>query len=399
MLILMIWKILKWSFIAVVTIFILGVLGNSNKNAATQTAQTPATGTTPTKSVVVTAKSRPFYMGFTPWPPDATVDAVNSVYDFIGKHADLISHHLDNGIPWDEALNGTELPKNLLDNWNWRKSKTPTGAKVFVSITPLDFSRANIAPYWSNAGDNQPLPDSWKNKRLNDPDVKKAYLAYAKQAADYFHPQYMAIGIEANMLAIKNPGMWQDFLELNAYVYSELKKAYPNMLVFDTIQYEWLKGIEPESKGKSSEQVAAVKEMLKSSDAIALSTYHYGVYHNPVTADYFAFARSLDANKPMIISEAGILSMDTQVAGTLLKANEDDQKQFLAMLLKGATDEHMLFFNYFLAIDYDKLLSKLPTSVQEVARAWAHVGMEDQNYTPKPALSLWDEYLKLPYSR
>ena len=52
-------------------------------------------------------ESRSFELGFTPWPYDATPTAVNFVYTEAATRGDFIAHHLDAGIPWEEALTGT----------------------------------------------------------------------------------------------------------------------------------------------------------------------------------------------------------------------------------------------------------------------------------------------------
>jgi len=53
------------------------------------------------------ANTRPFLMGFTPWPWDTEWAALQDTYDFINTNADIISHHIEEGVPWTEALAGT----------------------------------------------------------------------------------------------------------------------------------------------------------------------------------------------------------------------------------------------------------------------------------------------------
>ena len=48
-------------------------------------------------------QTRSFKMGFTPWPYADTLSAVNDIYAFIDGSADIVAHHIDSGVPWNEA--------------------------------------------------------------------------------------------------------------------------------------------------------------------------------------------------------------------------------------------------------------------------------------------------------
>src|SRR6056297_405704 len=71
--------------------------------------------------------TRPFALGFTPWPYEASTTAVNFVYTEAASRGDFIAHHLDGGIPWNEALNGTPYSSNLEAELNTRLNNTPAG--------------------------------------------------------------------------------------------------------------------------------------------------------------------------------------------------------------------------------------------------------------------------------
>ena len=269
---------------------------------------------------------RPFHLGFTPFPPDLTNQAVTDVYQFISEHGDLLAHHFDSGVPWTEAYQEREYSTHLRNDWNFRKSKIRADQAVYVSITPLNFNRDNLAPYWGNS-DNMQLPDPWGSYDLNHQAVKRAFLTHARRAIEHFNPDYLAIGIESNILISKAPGKWTRYLELNQYVYSHLKQEYPRLKVFSTVQYEHLRGIEDESKGNLSLQESGVRELMKHSDLLALSTYHFGFDHNPIGEDYFEFALSF--GKPLAISETGAFSKIIEISGIEFEASEQDQRDFL----------------------------------------------------------------------
>jgi len=345
-------------------------------------------------NIEISYTERPFRMGFSPFPPDLSMEAVAQVYSFIGDNADLILHHFDNGVPWEEALAGKQFSDNLQEDWNRRLEKTPENSGIMVAITPLDFERSNLADKWGES-EGMDLPEPWESYPLNHPDVRTAYLNYALRVIDFFNPDFMALGIEVNMLRAKNPELWEEYLDLNSYVYTRVKKVYPQLPLFTTVQYEWLRGLDKKTEGSVDNQVEAVSELMEHSDILGLSTYHYGIDHNPPVEDYFRTALSF--GKPVGIAETGANSADfTQLIFTT-RADEKDQLAFVSFILKEAADNNFLFVNNWVAIDFDRLLEDLPFTVRQIAKGWVHTGLQTWDGKNKPALDIWRNYLELPY--
>ena len=80
-------------------------------------------------------------MGVTPWPADFTVDEVNNSYEFINNHCDIVSHHFDDGIPYEEAFRLQPMPAAFQQEVQTRKAKTAIGKKIFLSISALNLTR------------------------------------------------------------------------------------------------------------------------------------------------------------------------------------------------------------------------------------------------------------------
>jgi len=229
--------------------------------------------------VVKELETRTFYLGFTPFPPELSLEAIDDVYNFIGEHGDLIAHHFDGGIPWDEALAGELYSDNYYEETSRRINNTPSGHKVFVSITPLKFERDELASIWGDS-ENMALTAPWTGYEFNDINVKQAYLKYAQDTIETFNPDYLAIGIEVNILINKDYSKWDEYLDLNEYIYTSLKADYPDITIFSTVQYEYLRGEEADKQTNADKQVGAVQDLLKNSDILALSTYHFGYLNN-----------------------------------------------------------------------------------------------------------------------
>lgn len=332
---------------------------------------------------------RSFRMGFTPWPSDLTHEAVEASYTFADTHADVIMHHFDNGVPWDAALSGAPFSQWLQDEWANRLAKTSSGQAIFLSITPLNFQRTGLALYTGET-DGLALPEPWSGYRLNHPDVKQAFTQYARRAILYFQPHYVALGIETNILISNDPAQWEDYVDLHAHVYLELKREFPTLSMFPTIQYEHFRGIEEASKANVHLQAPRVANLMPYADVVTLSTYQFGRGHNRVHAKYFAPA--LAYGKPVAISESGSISHPVTIWGHSISAKPGDQKRFVSFLLAQARKHRFPFVINWVPIDFDPLLEHLTGDAHEIGKAWVHTGLAYPDGTPKPALRTWDRY-------
>ena len=79
-------------------------------------------------------ETRSFYMGVTPWPADFTLEEVDTAYRFINDHCDIVSHHFDDGIPYEEAFYNRPMPAVLVQDMTTRKTKTAAGKSFFECI-------------------------------------------------------------------------------------------------------------------------------------------------------------------------------------------------------------------------------------------------------------------------
>ena len=178
-------------------------------------------------------ESRSYFMGFTPFPWDISLEAVTETNRFIVENGNIVSHHLEQGVPWTEALENKPFHPRMMDDWEGRR-KVSANSKVFLSVTPLNGGRSGMSLY-RGEDEEMPIPNLFKDKALNDPIIKKAYLNYCRSAAEFFQPDYFAIGIEVNELFHNSRQMWNPFLELYMDTYAELKKDYPDLPIFATV--------------------------------------------------------------------------------------------------------------------------------------------------------------------
>lgn len=332
-----------------------------------------------------------FYLGFTPFPYSITnVDQVmQDIYLKIGSDGNLIAHHFDNGIPWNEALNNTSYPTDLMNDWAFRKSMTPAGHKVYVAITPINIDRNALAPYRNENGGDQPLPAPWDGYAFNSTDVKTAYLNYCKEVINYFNPDFLAIGIEVNLLKRLAPDTWSQYVELHTFVYNALKSQYPELPIFASFTGFDLAGY---TGANAQEQQNALNDILPTSD-------YFGLSLHPQTSSFLAeTVPSTDVlknilsltSKPIAICETSYPAQYTSIYNGTIEFNgtPSKQNQYFQNLLSACTATDTRFVVNFCVQDYDKLLLELNLT-DDVYLIWRDTGFYDENGTAREVLATW----------
>jgi hypothetical protein len=353
-------------------------------------AAPPPAPPSPPVPVVVGPATRSFYMGFTLWPADLTDEGFQTAQDFAHAHGDILSVMFIGGIPWPEALDGKPFSANVQENLNYRP---PAGKKLFLSISPLDKDRRALAPYWGDK-ENLPLPRPWEKEPLNSSRVKKAYLNFLLRTIKTMRPDYLAIGVESNVLLTRDPAKWRQFKDLYRESYTGVKKSHPTLPVFFTTEVLHYKKLTNESRGTDQEREVA--ELMKRSDLFAMSVYPHMTAElpRPIPGNFFEFANRF--KKPIVVSESGMTSRSVTMRsyGLTLNGSDADQQQFTELLLKTATRDKYEFVINFATTDSERLVARLGPPRDDIARLWAFTGMQTSDKRPKPAQAFWDAYLK-----
>ena len=339
---------------------------------------------------------RSFYMGFTPWHPDITPEVMEQTYRFLDAHADLVAHHFDEGIPWQEALDKKPYHPKVEENLRFRVQKLNKEQKVLLSVTPLPVSRDGLAGHWAQET-NMPRQGKWKDKDFDDPEVLAAYLNFCRDLIRRFHPDFMVYGIEVNLLANKKPQQWSKFVPFIGQVYKTLKAENPNLPLMLSVQIDefWL---------NEKNQRKAVAEILPYSDYVAVSTYPYIFGHadpNAIPKGFFSQVAALAPHKPFAVAETGFIAEDMHAFGLKRQGSEEGQDAYVNLLMKECDKLNARFVVWFVSRDYDALFEKVKalgagSDVLELFKLWKDCGLADGKYNPRKALSTWDQWLKLP---
>ena len=345
-----------------------------------------------------TPERRAFRMGFTPFPYDTTLEAINVVKGFLHRNADVISIHLE-GVPWLEAHTGEPFHPKLMGDWQRHMEATPSKGKVYLSLSPLNNGRSGIAGYRA-AEENLPLPEPFVGKTLDDPVVVNAYLNYCRRAIRYFRPDFMTIGIEVNELFHNNRSNWQAYTVLHRQVYERLKTEDPNLPVCVTFTLHNM--LNPDWRDRK-QMLSAMKDLMTHSDLVAVSFYPFMAMLGNRMDDCLSWLRQEfdEFKKPYVFSESGQPAEPVALKslGFTIPATQESQRHALEKLLVFCGRHQVEFLIWYLPRDYDGLWDKIRGEAPEFFCVWRDCGLLDGEGRERPAYRLWRTHFELPFSR
>ncbi|MBD3402494.1 hypothetical protein GF420_06340 [candidate division GN15 bacterium] len=341
-----------------------------------------------------TTNARSYYLGYTPFPYDVTSQAVQYSYSRIAAETDIVAHHFDDGIPWPEALRGEAFHSNIMNDWQHRVDAAPAGHAIYLALTPISINRDDLAPYKGESPD-MALPSPWDSYGFDHDSVKVAYTSYCRRAIDFFSPEFVAIGIEVNLLAKSDTGnlMWADYVELHRHVYQQLKGEYPSLPIM--VSFTGMDLIDGFTDADHAVQSQAFADVIGYTD-------YYGLSMHTVISAFMADSlppRVLDSvfslsGKPIAICETSYPAESFSVLGGSLQFNGSPTKQdqFFADLFTACDQYGCEFIINFVIRDYDALWLAMG-SPDDINKLWRDTGFYDEDGNARPVLTRWLEAL------
>jgi hypothetical protein len=294
--------------------------------------------------------------------------------------------HFDDGVPWEEALAGAPYPQGFADALDFKARSIPDGHQVYLAVTPIAFLRDRLADRRGSGG-GEPLRPPWQGRSFDHPEVVAAYAAHCERMVAAFSPDFVAYGIEVNMLAELAPAQWPAFLRLAAEVHPRLKARRPTLPVFVTLQADFF-------HARPAAQAEAIRQVLPFTDVVAVSTYPYTQDPSPqaLRPDHFSALRDLAPGKPFAVAETAWPAEDVSApATTRVPASEESQRLYVERLLADADRLSAMFVTWFFTRDYDDLweshLRLLPDA--PLIRLWKDTGLYDGSGRPRAGLEAW----------
>ena len=340
------------------------------------------------------AATRPFYMGFTPWPYDATSNAVNDTYTKIQDNGDMVAHHLDGGIPWQEALAGSSYHASVEAELNTRLSQTQSGKVIYLAVGSLNNDRSDLAGHWG-AGTGEPLSPPWNGYAFDHPDVISAYINFSLDLIQRFNPSYFNYAIEINELMVKNPTAFDSFVTFAQQVYTTIKAAHPSLPIMVSLALKT-----PGSAEMLTAQTgfARIKDYV---DLVGISSYGYVFYSHAdkgdpanLPSDWLSQISVIAPGKPVAVAETGWIAEDLVIPafGINENGNASLQDAYLQQLFEQAGTLDAEFLIWFFIVDFDAMWSSVLGS-DDLARIWRDTGLYDETLQPREGLARWQEWL------
>lgn len=339
-------------------------------------------------------EKRSFYMGTTPWPSDLTATEVDKTYQFINNYCDIVSHHFDEGIPYEEAYSNTTMPSKLLENVAFRKEKTATNKNVFLSVAALSIDRISKAPYYNGATTAVDTKTYWESLAFDDQKVITAYVNYIGWLIDQFHPIYVNYGVESNCL-LWDATAFAGYKSFLAQVYQQLKTNYPDIPFFVSFIVD-----------ESVEGYNFAGQLLNYTDFIGLSSYAYITVSSSVNGDtnpqnfptnYYEKFINLSETKPLAFAETGYIAQNLVIPYYSLNKQGSPtwQKDYLEKVCKLCQDKRAKLFIWFCPKDYDALITTfqnqglIDEKTSNLMALWRDTGLIDENDIKRPAYYSW----------
>jgi hypothetical protein len=328
--------------------------------------------------------------------------------------------------------------------WASMRSRVPAGRDLIVSINPLGVPRDVIAPYFGVGegftydssfrrvgngviadGENRLPPAPWNDHPLNHPDVKRAFLNYARRAVQYFAPDQLILAIEITATMNEKPAAYDQLLDLLHHVYAQLK-AEPataalalgvsiSATTFMTDEYGVSHKHEDQPRFKRELQVQGLVDVLPIVDFVGLSLYpHYGKYNaSTMPASMFdALMPLLEATrKPIIVSETGWPAETFTVLNVPFFSDAEKQDRYYRLLFyemtKTSADVRQIIS--FAPRDSDRGWERLVAASQqdppavsvqfvEFYKYFRDIGIYDGEGGVRPATLTWKTELQRPHA-
>ena len=333
-------------------------------------------------------------MGVTPWPADFTQAELNNAYSFINNECDLVSHHFDEGIPYEEAFNNSNWPAELLTEIQTRKTKTAPGKTIFLSSAAVNISRKQKADYSRfSTTISSTIKNKWNALPVNDDKVVTAYTNYVIFLTNQFNASFINYGVESNgEWTATDFALYKDFL---SKVYVNLKTAFPSKPVFISVMTSEL----PLTLNYAA-------QLMPYTDYLSLSSYPYTHVSssangntNPALfpAAYFNNYLNLAPDKPFGFAETGYIAEDLNVPSFFLnkQGTAQWQQDYLELVCKITQQRKGKFLIWFCNKDYDAGNNTLRSLglYQDVFALWEDTGLIDENGIKRPAHTSWKEWI------
>ncbi|MFN0146071.1 MAG: hypothetical protein ACKVT1_06140 [Dehalococcoidia bacterium] len=318
-------------------------------------------------------------LGFGVLPAELTTEAYRQAFATAAQYADVV--RIQRPPPWEDFLPGGHISTQTEDTTRLETSLLAQyrDLKRFYAIDPTDAAVRRTRP--AN------LPASIDpNEGFNSPALREAFLKYTAYIAKSYQPDYLALGVEINMLADRRPDQFEAFVTLYHEAYRVAKDASPKTKVFPTFQLEDLEGRLDAVHPPHWDVLENFRGVI---DVLAVSTYPYLAdlgAAGGLPPDYYTQLKTRFTGEIMVAETA---YPSAQVEGRGVIGSEEDQRGYLTSLLRDAEASGIGTVIWVAPLD-----PAFATTGN--ATVFRDVGLRKSDGSNKLAWSVWEEWARRP---
>lgn len=317
-------------------------------------------------------------LGFSAMPAEETSDSYIRAFATAAQYGELVL--IQRAPPWLEffpneqispgTIETTRLETALLDQYD--------DLRLIYAIDPTDpnVQRSRLVNVPEEVTDG-----------LLDEDMRQAFVGYVRYVARNYEPEYLAIGVEVNMLRDRDPELFAAFVSLYQEAYDNAKDASPQTKVFPTFQLEDLEGSLGNVHAPFWETLDAFAGRM---DVLAVSTYPYLADISDVSdlrATYYTQLVERFDGEVMVVDSA---YPSAPVEGYPIIGSEADQDAFVQRLLADAEASGMSAVVWRAALD-------LTYAREGTLAAFRDIGLRRADGSNKAAWETWETWARRPY--
>jgi hypothetical protein len=345
---------------------------------------------------------RTFKMGFTTWPYDFTEPAYEFTYEKLNAHGDIITHHLTQGLPWDEAYaDSPTYPAWIEADIAGRLAGTGVGKDVFLAVDSLTQFRDALIGEWGSGG-QVARTAPWDTRDFDSPEVIEAFINYSLNLIARFNPTHYSYGTEVIELFVIDPAAYTKYVAFAAGVYAGIKAVHPDLKVMCSII---LKNPDTAESISYRNQFARIANYT---DVVGVSIYPYAFFSplvnvqpSDLAANWLTQINAIAPGKPIAITETGWIGQTINIPAPVSLAVTSSpaiQAQYVEMMLQAARLLDAEFVIWWCVADFEdgwlSTIQYIPGA--EAAQIWEFMGLYDPNQVPRIALATWDNWLAKP---
>ncbi len=318
--------------------------------------------------------TRTWDMGFSTLPPRPEVAAVVQGIDLWSPRAEIAAIHEE--LPWRDLLSGLS-PDAILDRDKQQLVDLlrGKGLKLYFMLELTDgLSRGEEAPQLRALG-----------RSITEPAVQQLYRDYALAVERRFHPEYLGLVAETNLIRAAAPApVYAAVVATANAAAADLRAAGRSGPLLFSVQVETAWGV---LSGTNTGYVGIERDFtdFPFADVLGLSSYPYFAYERPedIPSDYYR--RVVNGHRlPVMVVEGGWSSASV---GSIT-SSPDEQARYVtrhAQLLDSVRAIGLIQLQF---ADLD--LAAFPQPQPANLPLFAQLGLTEADFSPKPALAAWD---------